>query len=76
MFAGRTFRLISELRDKIVLEVHQAYGRLRQLRVLLAQLPRTEQRLRLHYRTRVEETSALLNFLTGDYLARWQRGER
>lgn len=76
IFAGRTFRLINELRERIVLEVHQAYGRLRQLRVQLARLPRTQRRLRLHYRTRVEETTALLNFLTGDYLERWKRGER
>jgi len=71
-FSGRIYRINNELRNKIVLEVHQAYGRLRQLRVLLARVPRTEKRLRLHYRTRVEETTALLNFLTGNYLERWK----
>ena len=76
IFAGRTFRLISQLRDRIVLEVQQAYGRLRQLRVLLAKLPPERRRLRLHYRTRIEETSALLNFHTGGFLTRWRAGRR
>jgi hypothetical protein len=75
-FSGRTFRLNSQLRDRIVLEVHQAYGRLRQLRVALARLPQSDRRVRLHYRTRIDETSALLNFLTDNFLARWHARRR
>ena len=70
-FGGREFRVLNQLREQIILEVHQAYGRLRQLRVQLARLPRSKLRQRLHYRTRIQETTALLNFLSGDYLARW-----
>jgi hypothetical protein len=75
-FSGRTFRLINQLRDRIVLEVHQAYGRLRQLRVALAKLPPERRRLRLHYHTRIQETSALLDFLTGGFLERWRSRRR
>lgn len=75
-WSGREHRLIAELRERVVLEAHQAYARLVQLRAILANVPPEKLYLRMMYRTRIAETTALLDFITGNYLEQWRNGRK
>jgi len=67
---GRQARTLDALRMRILMEVQEAYGRLRKLRAMLALVPREERRTRLMYRMRIEEIEAYLGRLTGVKLHR------
>jgi hypothetical protein len=73
---GRVDRLGSELRDTLKLAIHRSYGELRRLRALMARDPPGDLRVRLMYRVRIEELESYVNFMTGNYLARWRQGRR
>lgn len=73
---GRVDRLNYELRSQVIFEVHRFYGELRRLRVLMANEPPAESRVRVMYKLRIEELTVYLNFITGNYLERWRRGDR
>jgi hypothetical protein len=74
-FFGRVARVNFELRDWVPREAHRFYGELRRLRVLMANEPPKDLRVRLIYKLRIEELTNYMNFLTGNYLKRWQKGD-
>jgi photosystem II stability/assembly factor-like uncharacterized protein len=74
---GRIDRLTYEVRElTIKIGVHRLYGELRRLRVLMANNPPTDLRVRLIYKVRMEELTSYINFITGNYLTRWWDGDR
>jgi len=73
---GRIERINWEMRDRVNYSMHRFYGELRRLRVLLANSPPGDLRMRLMYKLRIEELSAYVDFMTGGYLTRWRRGDR
>jgi hypothetical protein len=73
---GRIDRLNNELQSTVVVEVHRFYGELRRLRILMANDPPKDLRVRLIYKMRIEELTIYLNFITGNYLTRWRQGDR
>ena len=76
IFAGREYRINDQLRRLVTQHVHMAYGKMRQLTAILANAPPDDLRTRLHYRTRIAEAYATLNFITGGYLEHWRASGR
>jgi hypothetical protein len=73
---GRVDRLNYEVRENVKYGVHRMYSELRRLRVLMANQPPRELRVRLMYKLRIEELTSYINFITGNYLTRWKQGDR
>jgi hypothetical protein len=73
---GRVDRINWEMRDALLARVHRIYGELRRLRVLMANDPPSDLRMRLIYRLRIEELFSYMDTMTGGYLSRWQEGGR
>jgi hypothetical protein len=71
---GRVDRVNGEVRYFIMREVRHFYGELRRLRMLMANSSPRDLRVRLQYKLRIQELTNYLNFLTGNYLARWWAG--
>ena len=72
---GRVDRLNAEVREaSIKVAMHRLYGELRRLRVLMANEPPRELRVRLMYRLRMEELTSYVNVMTGNYLTHWWQG--
>jgi len=73
---GRIDRLTYEVRNSTMFAVHRYYGELRRLRILMANAPPKELRIRLMYKLRMEELTSYVDFITGNYLTRWRQGDR
>jgi hypothetical protein len=73
---GRIDRFNYEIRAILYVEIHRLYGELRRLRALMANNPPEDLRVRLMYKLRIQELTAHMNLLTGNYLARWKQGDR
>jgi photosystem II stability/assembly factor-like uncharacterized protein len=73
---GRIDRVAHELHSQVLFEVHRFYGELRRLRVLMANEPPADRRVRVMYKLRIEELTIYINFITGNYLERWKQGDR
>ncbi len=75
-FFGRLSRINGEVWGWVVSSVHRLYGELRRLRVIMANNPPKNLRVRVMYKLRIEELTSYINFLTGGYLERWKQGYR
>ncbi|MCC6750020.1 MAG: hypothetical protein IT371_20310 [Deltaproteobacteria bacterium] len=73
---GRMDRVNYEVSSYVRLAVHRFYGEWQRLRTSMLIDPPKELRVRLAYKLRLEELESYLNFVTGGYLARYQRGGR
>jgi len=73
---GRIDRISYSMRSWLTHESHQLYGELRRLRALMATRPPDNLRVRVFYKLRIEELTALIDFMTGGYLTRWRQGGR
>jgi hypothetical protein len=73
---GRVERLTFESRENVRNNMHRLYGERRRLRILLANEPPAGLRERIIYRLRIEELTAYIDFMTGNYLTRWAQGDR
>jgi hypothetical protein len=74
---GRIDRVNYEVREaSIKVAMHRLYGELRRLRILMANDPPRELRVRLLYEVRMEELISYVNLMTGNYLTRWWQGHR
>jgi len=68
---GRMARAARHFRAYTVLTVQQLYGEYRRLHAKMALHPPNALRERLIYRIRLQELYSYLNFMTGNYLARY-----
>ena len=75
-FFGRLSRINGEVWGSVVSSVHRLYGELRRLRVIMANSPPKDLRIRVVYKLRIQELTSYLNFLTGGYLEHWRQGHR
>jgi hypothetical protein len=74
---GRIDRLTYDVRENMLrVNVHRMYGELRRLRVLMANEPPADLRVRLMYKARMEALAAYINLVTGNYLTYWWQGNR
>ncbi len=73
---GRIARMNEEVRAFAFFTIHRLYSEYAQLRMVMRNKPPRDMRVRLMYRSRVEELENYLNFITGGYLKRWQFGDR
>ena len=75
-FFGRLSRVNGEVWGFLVSSMHRFYGELRRLRMIMANEPPKDLRVRLMYKLRIEELTSYVNFVTGGYLERWHQGFR
>jgi hypothetical protein len=72
---GRVDRVNADQRGWVHREIQHFYGEFRRLRQLMAFRPPKDQRVRLMYKLRIEELTSYLNFISGNYLARYWEGD-
>jgi len=73
---GRLERINYNVGHNLKHAIHRWYGELRRLRVLMANHPPDDLRIRVVYKLRIEELQSYIEFITGGYLARWKRGDK
>ncbi|MFH1131558.1 MAG: hypothetical protein V1754_09490 [Pseudomonadota bacterium] len=73
---GRVDRLNHEIRERTKFAVHCFYSELKRLRFMMMTRPPEEFRVRLMYKLRIKELESYLNFITGNYLERYKKGDK
>lgn len=73
---GRIERMSYDYRSEIHNALLRLYGEYRRLRVTMLSRPPEDIRVRVFYKLRLEELESYIDFITGGYLTRYQRGDR
>ena len=75
-FFGRLSRINGEVWGQMISSVHRLYGERRRLRVIMANSPPKDLRVRVIYKLRIKELTSYIDFITGGYLEHWRQGHR
>jgi hypothetical protein len=76
MLFGRVDRMNQEIREMARYALHRYYAELKRLRFMLMIDPPADFRVRLMYNLRIEELESYINYITGGYLKRYDKGDR